>query len=499
MPPPTDEEDMDQLPPAIRATKKGKMFISTNNYDTDDEKIWPRSPRWREALRWTGVEWEELLPEEDGPRMVVGTTAAELEERRRRNAAQLRSELLKQVMDKREGIKLDNAAKAAAAAKGAASGGGVDTGPGPAAVLAAAQEHMAKLMEASERRIADDRNRLVAAERLAQEKLEQQKKIDAVALQRKQEQFETVKETRTRNLQARLAREEKREVEAANAIVDGRIKEAAREVREAEIAETLRAREKVYRDKSLVFAHKHAIKLNRIAALGEAKEARAKEMASVTERRLADSEAKRVARVEERNKAVKLENKLRNEENEKRRLENKEADAIAVKDKADAITKKLDEVDKRLQETLDADKQRRHDLIQAQLAEERDRRVKLEQMAREKVHTVGAMVGKAEAKDQALERAIKRKEHKLQLRAQDSLLTFQAKKQSVERLMKVKEYERLLAEEALYEKDSRIAEVNQSKVDFKDKRRTLAQQFFVKKAIIKDEMARPFQGSFIYY
>jgi len=63
----------------------------------------------------------------------------------------------------------------------------------------------------------------------------------------------------------------------------------------------------------------------------------------------------------------------------------------------------------------------------------------------------------------------------------------------VERLMKVKEYERLLAEEALYEKDARITEVNQSKRDFKDKRRTLAQQFFVKKAIIKDEMVRIFR------
>lgn len=178
----------------------------------------------------------------------------------------------------------------------------------------------------------------------------------------------------------------------------------------------------------------------------------------MTERKLAESEAKRVARVAERNKAVKLENKLRNEENEKRRLEKKASDAIAVKEKADAITRKLDEVDRRLQETSDADKQRRQDLIQSQLAEERERRAKLEQMAREKVHAAGAMVGtyswrwhatsfvlplfwirlmwiprvgKAEAKDQALERAIKRKEHKLQLRAQDSLLTFQAKKQSV--------------------------------------------------------------------
>jgi hypothetical protein len=130
---------------------------------------------------------------------------------------------------------------------------------------------------------------------------------------------------------------------------------------------------------------------------------------------------------------------------------------------------------------LNESEQKRKELQQKQLAEERDRRAKLEKMAREKVHAAGEMVGKAEAKDQALERAIKRKEHKLKLRAQESLLTFESKKQSVQRLMKVKEYERLLREEALYEKDARISEVNKSKKEFKDQRRVLAQQFFVKK------------------
>jgi len=70
---------------------------------------------------------------------------------------------------------------------------------------------------------------------------------------------------------ARLAREEKREVEEANAIVDGRKKEAARVVREEEIAETLKAREAVYREKSLQFAHKHAIVSTHAITLGSPK------------------------------------------------------------------------------------------------------------------------------------------------------------------------------------------------------------------------------------
>jgi hypothetical protein len=452
---------------------------------------------------WLGAECtskpaeEHLVPEERQATAVIGTTAAELEERRRRTAEHQRAALLKQVMDKREEIKLEQAVKAAKDAKKAATGGEkVDTGPDPAAVLAAAQEHMAKLMEASERRIADDRKRLVEAERIGQEKAATQRKIDEELEQRKLEQLEQVKTTRAANLQKRLAREEMRELADEEAIVEGRKMEAARVRRDEEIAAALKEREKVYREKSLQFAHKHAKKLNKIAQLQEVKEQRAAEIAAATERRLAESEAKRVARVEELNHKVKMENKLRNEENEKRRLEKKAQDAQVMKDKADAITRKLQEVDERLQVSLQESETRRKEVQQSQLREERERRSKLEKMAREKVHAAGAMVGKAEAKDQALERAIKRKEHKLKLRAQDSLLAFESKKQSVNRLMKVKEYERVLKEEALYEKNARISEVNRSKKEFKDRRRVLAQQFFVKKAIIKDEMVRNHTGLF---
>ena len=497
MPPPVDEVDESLLPPRVGTTKKGRAYISTNNYDTEDDRIWARSPRLKAALLWTGAEWEELVPEERQATAVIGTTAAELEERRRRTAEHQRAALLKQVMDKREEIKLEQAVKAAKDAKKAATGGEkVDTGPDPAAVLAAAQEHMAKLMEASERRIADDRKRLVEAERIGQEKAATQRKIDEELEQRKLEQLEQVKTTRAANLQKRLAREEMRELADEEAIVEGRKMEAARVRRDEEIAAALKEREKVYREKSLQFAHKHAKKLNKIAQLQEVKEQRAAEIAAATERRLAESEAKRVARVEELNHKVKMENKLRNEENEKRRLEKKAQDAQVMKDKADAITRKLQEVDERLQVSLQESETRRKEVQQSQLREERERRSKLEKMAREKVHAAGAMVGKAEAKDQALERAIKRKEHKLKLRAQDSLLAFESKKQSVNRLMKVKEYERVLKEEALYEKNARISEVNRSKKEFKDRRRVLAQQFFVKKAIIKDEMVRHHTGLF---
>jgi hypothetical protein len=497
MPPPVDEVDESLLPPCVGTTKKGRAYISTNNYDTEDDRIWARSPRLKAALLWTGAEWEELVPEERQATAVIGTTAAELEERRRRTAEHQRAALLKQVMDKREEIKLEQAVKAAKDAKKAATGGEkVDTGPDPAAVLAAAQEHMAKLMEASERRIADDRKRLVEAERIGQEKAATQRKIDEELEQRKLEQLEQVKTTRAANLQKRLAREEMRELADEEAIVEGRKMEAARVRRDEEIAAALKEREKVYREKSLQFAHKHAKKLNKIAQLQEVKEQRAAEIAAATERRLAESEAKRVARVEELNHKVKMENKLRNEENEKRRLEKKAQDAQVMKDKADAITRKLQEVDERLQVSLQESETRRKEVQQSQLREERERRSKLEKMAREKVHAAGAMVGKAEAKDQALERAIKRKEHKLKLRAQDSLLAFESKKQSVNRLMKVKEYERVLKEEALYEKNARISEVNRSKKEFKDRRRVLAQQFFVKKAIIKDEMVRNHTGLF---
>ena len=487
-----EEDDESTQPPRIKATKKGRLYISTNSYDTDDDRIWAKSPRLKEALRWTGVEWEELVPDERQPKQIIGTTAAELDERRRRAADHQRALLLKQVMDKREEIKLETAVKAAKDAKKAAAGGAekLDTGPDPAAVLAAAQEHMAKLMEASERRIADDRKRLVEAERIAQEKAAMQRKIDEELEQRKVEQLEVVKKTRAENLKKRLVREEMKDQAEKDAIIDGRKKEEARVKRELEIAAALKEREKKYREKSLQFAHKHAQKLNKIALQHEVKEQRAAQIAAETERKLAESEAIRVARVAELNAKVKMENKLRNEENEKRRLEKKMQDAQALQAKADAITRKLEAVDQRLQASLDESEQKRKEIQQKQVAEEQERRAKLEKMAREKVHAAGEMVGKAEAKDQALERAIKRKEHKLQLRAQESLLTFESKKQSVKRLMKVKEYERLLREEAMVEKDARISEVNRSKKEFKEQRRMLAQQFFVKKAIIKDEMVR---------
>lgn len=229
--------DESLLPPRVGTTKKGRAYISTNNYDTEDDRIWARSPRLKAALLWTGAEWEELVPEERQATAVIGTTAAELEERRRRTAEHQRAALLKQVMDKREEIKLEQAVKAAKDAKKAATGGEkVDTGPDPAAVLAAAQEHMAKLMEASERRIADDRKRLVEAERIGQEKAATQRKIDEELEQRKLEQLEQVKTTRAANLQKRLAREEMRELADEEAIVEGRKMEAARVRRDEEIA-----------------------------------------------------------------------------------------------------------------------------------------------------------------------------------------------------------------------------------------------------------------------
>lgn len=260
---PAEEVDASTLPPEVKTTKRGRQYIATNNYDTDDSRVWARSPRLKEALLSTGIEWSSLEAPESGANLVIGTTAAELAERRRRAEEHERMELMRRVLDRREEIKMDHAQKAAAAAKAAETGGGGGAGE-DSTVLQMAQEHMQRLMEASERRIADDRRRLAEAENLAQEKLKEQQRIDDELARRKVEQFEAVKKQRAANLQARLEREAKKEAADLQAIEDGRQLEAARMEKEEEVAVKLEKNKMQYSGNSLAFARKRAKKLNKV-------------------------------------------------------------------------------------------------------------------------------------------------------------------------------------------------------------------------------------------
>ena len=492
---PAEEVDASTLPPEVKTTKRGRQYIATNNYDTDDSRVWARSPRLKEALLSTGIEWSSLEPPESGANLVIGTTAAELAERRRRAEEHERMELMRRVLDRREEIKMDHAQKAAAAAKAAETGGGGGAGEDSSTVLQMAQEHMQRLMEASERRIADDRRRLAEAENLAQEKLKEQQRIDDELARRKVEQFEAVKKQRAANLQARLEREAKKEAADLQAIEDGRQLEAARVEKEEEVAVKLEKNKMQYSGNSLAFARKRAKKLNKIAEMHRAREQRAAEVAAATERKLAESEAKRTLAVEKRHAQVMAENKARNEENEKRRQAKVLEDAQRTREKADAIVKKLAEVDQRLLVKEEEAERRRKALQIQQVKDEQERASKLLAIQRSAGRAAADTVKNAELKDAALERAIKRKQHKLQLRAQDNSIRFDLKQHQVARMMKAKEYERSVREEDLNIKDAHIAEVNFEKKQFNEKRGRIAREFFVKKAMLKDAAERTAQRS----
>ena len=79
-------------------------------------------------------------------------------------------------------------------------------------------------------------------------------------------------------------------------------------------------------------------------------------------------------------------------------------------------------------------------------------------------------------------------------RAEESRLEFQKKQFQVKRLAKQQEYQRQLAEAALDRKNAQLDMVNSAKKESILQRKKVAQDFVVKKQMLKDEAERDMEG-----
>ena len=446
------------------------------------------------ALASSGIEWAELLeppPEEmRGMILVGGATGQEIADRRQRVARVRRAELVEVVLGRREELKAEQKAKLLA---GQGAGGNANADAerekGNSSV-AAELARQAAMLESTNRRIGDDKARLAAANELAQQRAQEQMRIDAEFAKQKALHEEHVREHAAKVSRERFAREEDAKRRAEAEILKGHEKQAARLVRDKQIQEKIKAQQEEYRARAGENLKKHSQKLENLMRKNKERQERAVEMASITEAKMAESEAKRLAKVAEMNKKIKADNKARNEENERRRQAKIIEDARALMLREEETLAKFAANDARM---LSIEEQAREEQLKRVAAENSAKLVrqeKHEQMLKNMVQSAGAKVGKAEEKAMALDRAIKRKDHQLAIRAEESRLEFQKKQFQVKRLAKQQEYQRQLAEGALDRKNARLDMVNGAKKESILQRKKVAQDFVVKKQLLKDEAER---------
>eukprot|EP01052_Picozoa_sp_SAG31_P014809 SAG31_NODE_932_length_10913_cov_3.933235_10_plen_355_part_00 len=308
--------------------------------------------------------------------------------------------------------------------------------------------------------------------------------------QRQAEHKKEVQKRRAENLQKQLEREAQQVQEAAEAVEKERAAEMVRIERDTQIERARRRREKEAREKALAFAREHDRKMQVILDRQAKKQEKLAMINVETAAKMRESELKRLAKVAEQKQKIMLENKLRNEENEKRRKERHAMDQKRMLQKEEEIKAHLDAVDRRLS-SVEADKLRTlRNKREIEEAKEAERLAKLEALERQRTMSEGDMMGKAEAKEAAIDRALRRREQQLEIKAEESRLKFDGKRRYVARMHRKQVHELDEAKQRIMEKSQRIEDKNAAKERLKAERRRMAQQFFVQQRQLRDEAER---------
>jgi hypothetical protein len=453
----------------------------------EDEKISLRSPRLVAAMKSKGVTIDELRPvkEEDIVRNVKLTEIAY----RRKQAFEAQQRMVVDlVLTTREQLIKDETAQKARKDKAAATGAGAkEGGDDLSTMLANEQEHMQKILEASTRRIASEKAKMEAGDALEKQRMQEQQRADEQLARRKADQMREIQQRRSENLQKQLEREAKVRAEASGSVEVARMVEGERIERERQIEQSRLEREEKMREKSLQFVKEHGRKMKKILKRQAEKEERLANISVSTAAKIEASDIKRKQKIAEQQQLIMKENKLRNQENEKRRLERSHHDQKRMLEQEKEIKTHLEDVDRRLQEKQgekQASLRRKRD---AEEEAEAERLAKLKAIEQGRLMSEGNMVGKAEEKEQQILRALKRKDQKLQIQAEESRLAFEQKRRHVARMHRKYEYEKEKAKDKLLEKDHKVETVNEQKKRMKDERRRMAQQFFVQQRQLQEQ------------
>eukprot|EP01052_Picozoa_sp_SAG31_P015163 SAG31_NODE_967_length_10684_cov_58.582239_1_plen_552_part_00 len=113
----SEEPEEEEPPPRIFRTKRGREYISTGNFPTDDECVSKNSPRMLRALATTGVEWRDLVEPGDPPEEEEEEEEEDAGRRRQAGRAR-RIELMEMVLTRREELKAEESEQQAARAAG---------------------------------------------------------------------------------------------------------------------------------------------------------------------------------------------------------------------------------------------------------------------------------------------------------------------------------------------------------------------------------------------
>ena len=179
------------------------------------------------------------------------------------------------------------------------------------------------------------------------------------------------------------------------------------------------------REKSLQFVKEHGRKMKKILKRQAEKEERLANISVSTAAKIEASDIKRKQKIAEQQQLIMKENKLRNQENEKRRLERSHQDQKRMLEQEKEIKTHLEDVDRRLQEKQGEKQASLRRKREAEEEAEAERVAKLKAIEQGRLMSEGNMVGKAEEKEQQILRALKRKDQKLQIQAEESRLAFE--------------------------------------------------------------------------